>query len=95
MPVLVPEGFPEKPKAQERYRELFDGQCWKVAPSEYEYELDEMKAFIASMKSAAHAQKVYIRTWETLDGHVLVQRRPLDYKPAQKGGSQKKKIKAA
>ena len=42
--------FPERIKSEEKYRSLFDGQVWKVKPEEYDFEPNEMKAFLASLK---------------------------------------------
>lgn len=81
MPQLFEGEFPDKPKRAHRYTELFDGQCWKASPAEYKFDVEDVQSFVASLKSAAHAQGVYIRAFVTLDNSVIVQRRPLDYKP--------------
>jgi hypothetical protein len=90
-PELLPQ-FPEKDNKKEKYKELFDGQCWKVSPEDYDYEISEMKAFISHMKVCAKAQGFYLRMFITVDDHVILQIRTSDYVPRTFGG-RKKKVK--
>lgn len=90
MPTLVPTGFPLRerehdPKRYAQYESLFDGQCWKVSPDEYDYSVAEIRNFVSTLKRAAHAMGYYLRTSLTLDNHVLIERRPIGYTPRKQG----------
>jgi hypothetical protein len=80
MPTELPE-WPIKPKKTDRYNHLFDGKVWKIHPSEFDYEEDELKSFSSNLKQAATKQGIYIRTFITLDNHIIVQKRGDDYVP--------------
>lgn len=80
MAILL-EKFPEKEPKEIKYASLFDGRCWKVNPTEYDYDAEDIKQFIGSLKMYAKKAGIFIRTFQTLDGHVILQRRPTDYIP--------------
>ena len=80
MPIELSE-FPVKEKKQDRYKSLFDGKMWKVHPSEYDYDVEDIKAFIASIKNSAAKQKIYLKTFITADDHVILSKQPDGYIP--------------
>lgn len=94
MPPVLLDKFPEKEPNHSKFVSLFDGQCWKVDPQDYDYNPSEVKAFVSALKSAVGKLKLYIRTFVTIDDHVIVQRRPLDYTPTRGGCVRKKKSDA-
>lgn len=79
-----------------RFEPLFDGKVWKVAPGEFDYEPDELKALISAIKLAAckREPRVYVRCFVTLDDHLIVQRRGDDYVPRSTPTTRKAALKA-
>lgn len=72
-----------------RFEKFFDGQIWKIHPDEFD--LDSAKHLAAALK--VEAKKCfgrYVRTAQVLDGSVVVQVQPEDYKPKSFASGRKK-----
>jgi hypothetical protein len=73
--------FPLKEKKRNKYHQYYDGQCWKISPTEHDYDIEDIKAFLQALKAEAYHLGIYIKTFITLDNHIILQKRPDDYIP--------------
>lgn len=72
-----------KPRPTGKFDSILDGKIWKVLPSEFDYEDENPKAFMAAVKVAAKREKNrYVLCNTVLSGHVILQMQAEDYVPS-------------